>query len=60
MIQVGLMGELEPANRFRVFELEVGEVDLHLGHGEFFREAFHDICKGLVVGERQAEEELQA
>jgi hypothetical protein len=60
VIQVGLVGELEPANRFRIFELEVGEVDLHLSQVEFFGEAFHNVGKGLVVRERQAEEDLQA
>jgi hypothetical protein len=60
MIQVGLVGELEPADRFGVFELEIGREYLHLRRSEVVAEAFQDVGEGLVVRKRQAEKDLHA
>jgi hypothetical protein len=60
VIQVGLVGELKPADRFGVFELEGGWENLHLGRSEFVDEAFQNVGKGLVVREGQSEKDLHS
>jgi hypothetical protein len=60
MIQVRLVGELKPADRFGVLELEVGRENLHLSHSEVVAEAFQNVGKRLIVREGQTEKDLHS